>query len=79
MEGQQGAQVFVVSANTASLKKVKVERAAGNLSIIRQGLEPGELVVTFGQLRLNPGATVEIKKQKKADEIPATDKTPEQP
>lgn len=77
MEGQQGSQVFVVSGNTASLKKVKVERAVGNLSIIRQGLEPGELVVTVGQLRLNPGSKVEIKKQKKADEIPAMDKTPE--
>ncbi len=77
MEGQQGSQVFVVSGNTASLKKVKVERAVGNLSIIRKGLDPGELVVTVGQLRLNPGSRVEIKKQQKAADVPALDKTPE--
>lgn len=77
MEGQQGSQVFVVTGDTVSLRKVKVERAVGNLSIIRKGLEPGELVVTVGQLRLNPGSRVEIKKQKKAEDVPAIDKTPE--
>lgn len=76
MEGQQGSQVFVVTGDTVSLRKVKVERAVGNLSIIRKGLEPGELVVTVGQLRLNPGSRVEIKKQQKAEEVPAVDKTP---
>ena len=77
MEGQQGSQVFVVTGDTVSLRKVKVERAVGNLSIIRKGLEPGELVVTVGQLRLNPGSRVEIKKQQKAEDVPAVDKTPE--
>lgn len=77
MEGQQGSQVFVVAGDTVSLRKVKVERTSGNLSIIRKGLEPGELVVTVGQLRLNPGSRVEIKKQQKAEEVPAVDKTPE--
>jgi len=77
MEGQQGSQVFVVTGDSVSLRKVKVERAVGNLSIIRKGLEPGELVVTVGQLRLNPGSRVEIKKQQKAEEVPAVDKTPE--
>lgn len=77
MEGQQGSQVFVVTGDTVSLRKVKVERTVGNLSIIRKGLEPGERVITVGQLRLNPGSKVEIKKQQKAEEVPAVDKTPE--
>lgn len=77
MEGQQGSQVFVVTGDTVSLKKIHMERAVGNLSIIRKGLEPGERVVTVGQLRLNPGSKVEIKKQQKAEEVPAVDKTPE--
>ncbi|MBN8709371.1 MAG: efflux RND transporter periplasmic adaptor subunit [Verrucomicrobia bacterium] len=77
MEGQQGSQVFVVMGDTVALRKVKVERTVGNLSIIRKGLEPGERVVTVGQLRLNPGAKVEIKKQQKAEDVPTIDKTPE--
>lgn len=61
MEGQQGAQVFVINGDIATVRKVKVERAVDDLSIIKEGLEEGEQVITIGQLRVNPGGKVVIK------------------
>ena len=60
MEGQQGSQVFVVSNNTATLRKVQVSRTVGDQTIVKEGLKPGEIVVTSGQLRVSPGAKVVI-------------------
>ena len=57
--GQKGPQVFVVKADgTAELRSVVVGRTVGPESVIRTGVEPGEKVVTNGQLRLVPGAKV---------------------
>lgn len=60
-EGQQGAQVFVVTGDTATLRKVTVERTVAGLSIIKDGLLPGELVITTGQLRVTSGGKVTVK------------------
>jgi membrane fusion protein, multidrug efflux system len=60
MEGQQGSQVFVIAGNTAEMRRVKVGRTVGDKAIVTEGLNPGELVVTGGQLRLSPGAKVNI-------------------
>ena len=60
MEGQQGSQVFVIAGNTADIRKVKVGRTVGDMTIVTEGLNPGELVVTSGQLRVSPGAKVNI-------------------
>jgi multidrug efflux system membrane fusion protein len=60
--GQQGTAVFVVdSSDTAAQRPVTVARMAGDLAVISDGLEPGDRVVTDGQLRLVPGAKVDIK------------------
>lgn len=60
--GQTGQYVFVVKDDlTAEMRPVEVGRAYGEESIIAKGLKPGERVVTDGQLRLAPGAKVEIK------------------
>jgi multidrug efflux system membrane fusion protein len=40
---------------------VKIGPAAEGVSVVTAGLEPGERVVTDGQLRLFPGAKVELK------------------
>ncbi|HRJ72658.1 MAG TPA: efflux RND transporter periplasmic adaptor subunit, partial [Terrimicrobiaceae bacterium] len=61
MEGQQGAQVFVVEGDTAALRKVKVSRNSGQLALIQEGLAAGEQVITTGQLRVNSGAKVTVK------------------
>jgi membrane fusion protein, multidrug efflux system len=60
--GQQGTYVFVVKPDqTVDLRPVTVERTAGDQSVIKTGVKPGETVVTDGQLRLNPGTRVSIK------------------
>jgi membrane fusion protein, multidrug efflux system len=60
--GQQGAYVFVVrSDQTTEVRNVRVARAAGDVTVLDGGLEPGERVVTDGQLRLTAGAKVEVK------------------
>lgn len=60
--GQAGEYVYVVKDDlTAELRPVKVAREYGGASVISDGLKPGERVVTDGQLRLGPGAKVEIK------------------
>ncbi len=61
MEGQQGAQVFVVQDGVATLRKVKVSRNTGELALVQEGLTAGEQVITAGQLRVNSGAKVAVK------------------
>ena len=57
--GQRGQQVFIVKGDgTAELRPVVVERTVAQECVIKQGIEPGEIVVTTGQLRLSPGANV---------------------
>jgi multidrug efflux system membrane fusion protein len=60
--GQQGTYVFVVKPDqTAELRSVTVARTSGDRSVIASGLQPGETVVTDGQLRLVPGSRVSVK------------------
>ena len=60
--GQQGQFVFVIKPDmTVETRPVKVIRSAGGQSVIDKGLAAGEQVVTDGQLRLVPGAKVELK------------------
>jgi multidrug efflux system membrane fusion protein len=60
--GQQGTYVFVVKPDlTVEARPVRVARTVGLESVIASGVTSGERVVTDGQLRLAPGAKVEIK------------------
>lgn len=60
--GQQGAYVFVVKPDlTVESRPVVVQRTVEQESVIEKGLAPGERVVTDGQVRLVPGAKVDIK------------------
>ncbi len=60
--GQQGSYVFVVKPDrTTEIRNVRVARPAGDVTVLEGGLEPGEQVVTEGQLRLTAGAKVMIK------------------
>ncbi len=57
--GQQGTYVYVVSDSmTAQQRPVRIERTAGDLTVIASGLREGEQVVTDGQARLTPNAKV---------------------
>ena len=60
--GQRGSQVFVVKPDrTVELRDVQTGRSANGLIVIHAGVKAGETVVTDGQLRLVPGAKVEVK------------------
>lgn len=60
--GQQGSFVYVVQPdNTVTPRNVTSSRNVEGLAVIDKGLEPGETVVIDGQVRLVPGAKVQIK------------------
>ncbi|HZC46076.1 MAG TPA: efflux RND transporter periplasmic adaptor subunit, partial [Candidatus Acidoferrum sp.] len=57
--GQQGSFVFVVQPDMkAVIRPVVIGESIDNQTVVTSGLKPGETVVTDGQLRLIPGATV---------------------
>ncbi len=63
LNGQQGAYVYVVKPDqTTEVRDVRVARPAGDVTVLAGGVEPGERVVTEGQLRLTAGAKVQIKR-----------------
>ncbi|MBI4796889.1 MAG: efflux RND transporter periplasmic adaptor subunit [Deltaproteobacteria bacterium] len=60
--GQEGQIVWVITPDlTAEVRPVEIKRVLNSETIIKKGLQPGERVVTDGQIRLVPGAKVEIK------------------
>lgn len=60
--GQQGDFAFVVKPDqTVDLRTVTVDRTSGAESIVKDGLKPGEIVITDGQLRLVAGSRVKLK------------------
>jgi len=64
-ESQKGTYVFVVKPDlTVEARSVTVGRRLARETVIDRGVRPGERIVTDGQLRLVPGAKVEIKPPK---------------
>lgn len=62
MTGQQGTYVFIVGPDsTASMRRVTVEREAGDAAVISGEVKPGDRVVTDGQMLLRQGARVQIR------------------
>ena len=62
MTAQRGSYVFVVGADgTARQQPVTVQRTVDSLAVIADGLTPGTIVVTDGQLKLTPEARVDIR------------------
>jgi len=60
--GQQGPYVFVVDdAGSAAVRPVTPGASSDGRTVIEKGLAAGETVVTDGQLRLTPGATVVVR------------------
>jgi multidrug efflux system membrane fusion protein len=61
--GPEGQYVYVVGPDSlADIRKVVVQRADGEITVIASGLAKGERVVTRGQLRLGPKTRVQIAK-----------------
>jgi multidrug efflux system membrane fusion protein len=60
--GQDGTFVFIVGPNkTVRKQTVKINRTLDSIMVIDMGLKAGDTVVTDGQMRLLPGAAVQIK------------------
>lgn len=60
--GQQGQYVFVVKQDqTVEMRTVQTSVRHGQETVVASGLAPGERVVTDGQLRLAPGALVQVR------------------
>jgi multidrug efflux system membrane fusion protein len=60
--GQSGQFVFVVKPDqTVESRPVTVAGTVGDEVAIAKGIQPGETVVTDGQLFLTPGVTVQIR------------------
>jgi multidrug efflux system membrane fusion protein len=58
--GPKGSFVWALVDGKAEMRAVKVDRTAGGLCIVSEGVTEGERVVTFGQLRITPGAKLEV-------------------
>ncbi|MEY2529105.1 MAG: rane fusion protein multidrug efflux system [Verrucomicrobiota bacterium] len=57
--GQNGPYLFVVKADsTLELRQVKPGQSQSDLTVITDGVQAGEVVVTSGQLQLSPGMKV---------------------
>jgi multidrug efflux system membrane fusion protein len=70
--GQEGQFVFVVKPDlTVEARPVEAGRTFNDEVVVKKGLQPGERVVTDGQLRLVPGAKVEVKNQEGAGAKPS--------
>lgn len=66
--GQEGSYVFVVGQDlSAAVRPVDVGHRFDEEVIVEKGLQPGETVVTDGQLRLAPGMKVQVKNSPPAE------------
>lgn len=60
--GPEGQYMYVVKNDqTVEMRPVVVARTAGPETVLKDGVKPGETVVTDGQLRLVPGSKITIK------------------
>jgi multidrug efflux system membrane fusion protein len=67
--GQQGQYVYVMRSDlTVESRPIAVGRMLGAETVVSKGIMPGEKVVTDGQLRLIPGARVQVKSATPATE-----------
>lgn len=72
-QGQRGDYAYVVGPDRrAELRTVAVEQAGSAEAVLSAGVAPGELVITEGQLKLQPGAAVEVLEEKTGDGAPGT-------
>ncbi len=78
--GQQGQFVYVVRAdNVAEARPVTVARTLEGKSVIASGLQPGERVITDGQLRIRSGESKVDIRQSEPGAAPAGQNAQQQP
>jgi multidrug efflux system membrane fusion protein len=64
--GQNGPYVFIVKPDsTLDLRQVHPgQKQDGDMTVIKDGVKPGETIVTRGQLQLAPGMKVDAQEDK---------------
>ena len=61
--GSQGTYVYVIKQDkTVESRNIKIALSEGTVAVIDSGVKPGELVITDGQERLQPGNKVEVER-----------------
>lgn len=61
MQTQDGVSAFVVSPQkTVEMRRLTTGRKIGDKTVVESGIKPGEQVITSGQIKLFPGAPVNI-------------------
>ena len=74
--GQKGQFIYVVKADqTVEMRPVTIGIARDGETVVESGLKAGETVVTDGQLRLVPGAKVNVQAANKSDAAVAAQST----
>ncbi len=70
--GQNGAYVYLVTPeDKAEMRPIKAGITHGGLTIVEEGLEPGDRVITEGHLRVAPGGPVRVLTGDESAENPA--------
>jgi multidrug efflux system membrane fusion protein len=65
--GPEGPYVYLVKADqTVDMRPVTVVRVAGQDTVLKDGLAPGDTVVTDGHLRLVPGSRISVRAENAA-------------
>jgi multidrug efflux system membrane fusion protein len=65
-QGPNGPFIFVVNDNKAAMRPVQVITTQDATAVIKTGIEPGDTVVTDGQLSLKPGSKVRTRSDRPA-------------
>jgi multidrug efflux system membrane fusion protein len=69
--GQEGQYIFVVKPDhTVESRPVTAGESLDGETVVLKGVNPGETLVTDGQLNLAPGSRVEIKTKKAIGQVP---------
>jgi multidrug efflux system membrane fusion protein len=70
--GQNGPYIFVVKPDsTLDLRQVKSGQRQDDLTVITEGVNPGETVVVSGQLQLAPGAKIIPREVEQGSSLPS--------
>jgi RND family efflux transporter MFP subunit len=60
VEGVKNPYVYVVNGNNIAIRKIEIGEEVGQNIVVRNGLTPGEKVVTSGQINLSEKSKIQI-------------------
>jgi membrane fusion protein, multidrug efflux system len=70
---QDGSSIFIAKPdNTVEMRRITVGRKIGPNTVVEKGVNPGDKVVTSGQIKLFPGVPLKIVDQQTYKEGPVS-------